>query len=313
VREHAEKYDAIVIEGLWQFPGFGTWLALRGKKTPYFVYTHNMLDPWFKETHPRKHAKKLVYWLLAEHKVLKDARAVLYLSEREKVLASQAFWPYRAKEAVVGLPIDVNVGDPHHQRQLFLDEFPDLENKRLILFLGRIHPIKGCDLLVEAFSQVSHVDSSLNLVFAGPDPVGWQQDLQRRVAELGLEPRVTWTGMLSSEFKWGALHAAEVFVLPSRSEGFPVAAIEAMGCGVPVLISDQVRIWPELKDSGGGFVAGASVSGITELLERWLKLPPNKRESMKSRAQQGYLERFASGAALERFVSTLRAFGVSEK
>jgi glycosyltransferase involved in cell wall biosynthesis len=118
--------------------------------------------------------------------------------------------------------------------------------------------------------------------------------------------------MLTGDAKWGALRAAETLVLPSRSEGFPVAVIEAMACGVPVLISDQVRIWQEVQDSGGGLIAGADVSGITGMLERWLQLPPDKRESMKRTAQEGYLERFAPDVALERFVSTLQALGVRE-
>jgi glycosyltransferase involved in cell wall biosynthesis len=133
-----------------------------------------------------------------------------------------------------------------------------------------------------------------------------------RAVELGLETQVFWTGMLSGDLKWGAIHAAEAFVLPSRSEGFPVAALEAMACGVPVLISDQVRIWPQVQDSGGGFVARADLSGVTELLERWLQLPPDARERMKCRAREGYLERFAPDVALEQFVSTLRNLGVRD-
>jgi glycosyltransferase involved in cell wall biosynthesis len=312
VRVHAREYDAVIVEGLWQFPGLGAWLALRRSATPYFVVPHSQLDPWFKREYPLKHAKKQLYWLLAQYRILRDARAVLYLSEQERVLARQCFWPYRAKEAVAGLAVGAPPGNSSHQRQLFLGRFPELQDKRLVLFFGRIHQKKGCDLLVEAFARVSRADPSLHLVFAGPDQVGWRQELQGRVVELGLESRVTWTGMLSGDAKWGALHAAEVFALPSHTEGFPVAVIEAMACGVPVLISDKVNIWQEVQATGAALVAGDDLGGTTELLEKWLQLTPGERESMGHRAQEAFSQQFASSAALERFVSVLRAFGVRE-
>jgi len=312
MRDNAGKYDAVIIEGLWQFPGWGTWLALRGSTTPYFVYTHSMLDPWFKHVYPVKHIKKYLYWLLVEYRVLRDARAVLYTCEEEKVRARQSFWPYQAREAVAGLGVEVPAGNSSYQQRLFLDSFPELRNRRLILFLGRIQHKKGCDLLVEAFAQVSHADPLLHLVFAGPDQVGWQRELQRRIVELGLESKVAWTGMLSGDVKWGAFHSAEVFILPSHLENFGYAVVEAMACGVPVLISNKVQIWPEIQATGGGFVADDDLEGTTELLKRWLQLTPEGRKRMEHRAQKGFAKQFELSAALERFVSVLRAFGVRE-
>jgi glycosyltransferase involved in cell wall biosynthesis len=312
MRAHAEDYDAVIVHMLWQFVGLGTWLALRKSTTPYFVQTHNTLDPWLDYKHPAKRLKKWLYWLLAEYRVLRDARAVLYYNEEERTRARQSFWPYQAREAFAGSAIGTPPGDSHYQRQLFFDKFPGLRNKRLILFLGRIHPKKGCDLLIEAFAQVSHVDSSLHLVFAGPDSVGWQQELQRQVVKLGLESKVTWTGMLLGDAKWGAFRAAAVFVLPSHTEGFPVAAIEAMACGVPVLISNEVNIWREIQATGGAFVAKDDLSGTTQLLERWLHLTPDERESMGRKAQEGYTKQFAPPIVLERFITMLRSLGVRD-
>jgi glycosyltransferase involved in cell wall biosynthesis len=313
MRANAANYDAIIVEGLWQFTGLGTWLALRRSTTPYFVWIHSMLDPWFNDEYPIKRIKKRVYWLLVEYKVLRDARAVLYYSESERAVARQSFRPYRVKEeAFAGLAISVPSGDTHHQQQLFLSRYPELRNRRLVLFLGRIHPKKGCDLLIEAFARVSHIDPSLHLVLAGPDPVDWRQELQKRVKELGLESKVTWTGMLSGDNKWGALHCAEVFVLPSHTEGFPVAVIEALACSVPVLITDKVHIWPEVKATGGGFIARDDLGGVTELLETWLELTDGQRESMRLKAYEGYNERFARSAVLEKLVYVLRTLGVSD-
>lgn len=133
-------------------------------------------------------------------------------------------------------------GDSQAQRQIFLDHFPQLDNKRLLLFLSRIHVKKGCDLLIEAFAEVAS-DDSLHLVIAGPDQIGWQADLQKQAKQLGIEQKITWTGMLSGDLKWGAFHATEAFLLPSHQENFGFVVAEALACEVPVLISNKVNIW----------------------------------------------------------------------
>ena len=91
LREHAGRFDAVVVHGLWQHPG----LAVRREvfpRTPHVVFPHGMLDPWFKRTYPLKHLKKWLYWPWAEYRVLRDARAVLFTSEEERRLARETFW-----------------------------------------------------------------------------------------------------------------------------------------------------------------------------------------------------------------------------
>jgi len=307
MRRHAADYDAIIVDGIWQFPSLGTWLALRGSKTPYSVVLHGFLSPWLHNKYRLKHLKKLVYWVLAEYWVLRDACAVFYTCEQEKVLAQQSFWPYSAKEVVAGLGIEKPSGDSYYQQQLFFGRYPELRGKRLILFVGRIDPIKGCDLLIEAFARVSHTDSELQLVMVGGDQKGWQQKLQGRVAEIGLQDRVTFTGALADDIKWGAFKSAEVLVLPSHSENFGLVVAEAMACGVPVLISDKVNIWQEVEDSGGGFVASDDVEGTTSLLEKWLGLTPYERRVMERKAEEGFVKNFSLRVALEKFALILCA------
>ena len=76
-------FDAVIINGLWQYHSFGAWRALRGTATPYYVFPHGMLDPWFKRSFPLKHLKKWLYWPWAEYRVLRDARAVIFTCEAE--------------------------------------------------------------------------------------------------------------------------------------------------------------------------------------------------------------------------------------
>jgi len=105
MRKHATQYDAVIVHGLWQYHGLATWRALSGTKVPYYVFPHGMLDPWFKQCFPLKHLKKQLYWPWAEYRVLRDASAVLFTCEEERLLARQSFGQYRANEVVVGCGI----------------------------------------------------------------------------------------------------------------------------------------------------------------------------------------------------------------
>ena len=215
LREHAQKYDFIVVNGLWQFHGIATWWVLRRTKIPYFVFTHGMLDPWFKYTYPLKHLKKWLYWPWAEYRLLRDATAVLFTCEEEKLQASKSFWLYKANEVVVNYGTAMPPSDGKILREHFLAQYPDLSGKKLFLFLSRIHKKKGCDILIEAFAQIAGSDPSLHLIIAGPDQTGWKFKLQAKAKQLGIDGRITWPGMLSGDLKWGAYYASEAFVLPS--------------------------------------------------------------------------------------------------
>ena len=140
LRALALEHDVVIVHGLWQYHAFATWRALHGSGIPYFVYPHGMLDPWFKHTYLLKHLKKLAYWPWADYRVLRDAQAVLFTTEQERLLARQSFWLYRAREQVVGYGTSAPPGDVQYQRQLFIERFPQLAAKRLLLFLSRIHP-----------------------------------------------------------------------------------------------------------------------------------------------------------------------------
>lgn len=135
-------YDAAIIHGLWQYSGFGSWLALRTSGMPYVVYPHGMLDPYFKKAFPAKHVKKCVYWPL-EYVVLRDAKAVCFTCDEERLLARQSFRPYKVHEAVVSLGISDPA--PSFTPQISGAQPVDITTvgKRYLLFLGRLNPKRG--------------------------------------------------------------------------------------------------------------------------------------------------------------------------
>ena len=306
LQAHGAQYDALVVHGLWQYLGLATRQALAGTGQPYFVYTHGMLDPWFKRRYPLKHAKKWLYWPWGEYRVLRDAAAVLFTTEEESRLAAQTFWLYRARHEVLGYGLELDEQARHARAEDFLSCFPALRGRRLLLFLGRIHPKKGCDLLIEAFAAVVDEDPQLHLVMAGPDQVGLQPTLQALAQRLGVGHRVTWTGMLQGAPKWGALRAAEAFVLPSHQENFGVAVAEALAMGVPALLSTQVNIWREVVDAGAGLAEPDTVAGTTALLSRWLALPGAAQAAMRQAAPGCYERHFHIRAAAQRLVSLVQ-------
>lgn len=292
LRMHALEFDAVVINGIWQFSSFGAWRALRNTGVPYFVFTHGMLDPWFKQAYPFKHLKKWLYWPWADYRVLRDARGVLFTCNEERLLARQSFWLYRAREQVIGYGIHPPPADEKTLSDAFFDRYPRLKNKRIVLFLGRIHEKKGCDVLINAFARVASSSSALSLVMAGPDEHGWTKDLKILAQTLGVSERITWPGMLQGDLKWGALYASDVFILPSHQENFGIAVAEALSCKLPVIISDKVNIWREIQQEGAGIVDTDTVEGTERSLKLWLTLSSGERRQMGLRAEQCYLQHF---------------------
>ncbi len=306
LHDHAKEYDAVVVNGLWQYHSFGAWRALHRMKVPYFVFTHGMLDPWFKHSYPLKHLKKWLYWPWAEYRVLRDAQAVLFTSEDERLLARESFWFYRAREAVVGYGTKTPPDDAEALRAHFFTVHPELRGKRLLLFMSRIQEKKGCDLLIEAFAKVAQQNPDLHLVMAGPDQTGWVATLQAQAQRLGIAGRITWPGMLQGDMKWGAFYASEAFVLPSHQENFGIAVAEALGCGLPVLISNKVNIWREIEADGAGLVADDTLLGTVETFKRWLALSPQDFQAMKTRATACFASRFHVLRAAEQLLEIIR-------
>src|SRR5439155_16750291 len=164
----------------------------------------------------------------------------------------------------------------NEQREAFLKAFPHLRDKRILLFLGRLHEKKGCDLLLQAFADLAgsskQVPAELHLVMAGPAKDEYGEFLKNLAVKLRIDSRVTWTNMLAGDLKWGAFHSAEAFILPSHQENFGIAVAEALACGLPVLISNRVNIWREIRLHGAGFVEGDDLKGTQRLLKSWVAL-----------------------------------------
>lgn len=291
LKENLTRFDGVVIHGLWQYHSYGSYRVVRGR-APYVIFPHGMLDPYFKRTYPLKHLKKQLYWLAREHRVLRDARAVCFTTPIERDCAAGAMWPHRWNPAVVSFGTTAPAGDPGAQRESFLARFPQLAGRRFFLFLSRIHPKKGCDLAIEAFARIAGSQRDLDLVIAGPDESSLQPTLKAQARQLHVNDRVHWTGMLEGDEKWGAIYAAEAFVLPSHQENFGVAAVEALAAQLPLLISNKVNIWPDVLADGAGIVNDDTAEGTYRSMAAFLSMCAEERRRMTENGLRCFRARY---------------------
>jgi glycosyltransferase involved in cell wall biosynthesis len=298
---HVREYDCVIVNGVWGFNALGTWMTARRANVPYVVFTHGMLDPWFKHRYPLKHLKKWLYWPWGLFPVLRDADAVLFTCDKERDLARQSFWLYDCNETPVKYGTAGIPDATQDYREAFLSRHPDLQGKRLFLFFGRVHPKKGPDLAIRAVAKLREAGrwdaSKMRLVMAGPADSEYAEKLQALAAKCGISDSTYWTGLVTGDERWGAFQSAEAFVLPSHQENFGIAVAEALSCGTPVLISHSVNISPEIAADGAGFVDDDTCAGCMRNLMRWLDLGEPEKARMRKQARSTFERRYTARAA----------------
>lgn len=301
--EHLTRYDCAIIEGMWQYHGFALWRACRrlGKAAPpYYVFSHGMLDPWFKRTYPLKHLKKWLYWPWAEYRVLRDAQAVLFTAEEERRLARESFWLYRCHERIAHYGVRLPEYSSDEMVDAWRSQSPVGNGKPYLLFLGRLHVKKGPDLLIQAYRQIKKKHPHFpDLVLAGP---AQNEHFAKRLRELANhDPQIHFPGMIQGAAKWGALREAQAMVLPSHQENFGIVVAEALAMGAPVLISNKINIWREIQNAQAGIVEDDSLDGALRLLDRFAAMDNNQRHSMSTHARECFQNEFS----IERSVNSL--------
>jgi glycosyltransferase involved in cell wall biosynthesis len=264
------RTDLVHLHTLWTYPTLAAARLCRKLGVPYVVMPHGMLDP---HSLTRKRVRKWFYGRVLEWPNVRAARALIYTHAEEQRLAEQA---------VAGLPagfvVPLGADEPPpvtHEvlAERFLEKYPELRGRSLVTFLGRLHSKKGLDLLVPAFAAVARSEPNTRLVLVGPGDENYARSLRARTVESGLQDKVTFTGPLADEEKWRALAASTVFVLPSYQENFALTVVEAMRCGVPVVLSRRVNIWEDVVRAGAGLACDLSVADVAGAILRYLKEP----------------------------------------
>jgi glycosyltransferase involved in cell wall biosynthesis len=263
--QNLKDYDLCHIHSLYLFHDLVAGHYCRKYGIPYLVRPHGTLDPYI---HRRHRWRKALMEAWFENRNIRRAAALHFTSEEEMRLAR----PYigDAPGAVVPLGVDLKEFKDLPEPGRFRERFPEIGDRQIVLFLGRINFKKGLDLLAPAMAQVLKRREDVHLVVAGPDNEGWGGRVKGWLRDAGVLERATFPGMLLGVEKLAALRDARLFALPSYSENFGLAVVEAMAGGLPVVISDQVNIWREVEAAGAGLVGPCQPSSLAANLERLL-------------------------------------------
>jgi glycosyltransferase involved in cell wall biosynthesis len=271
--------DLVHVHSLYLFHDLVAGYYCRVHGVPYLIQPHGSLDPFIQRRH--RWRKRPMEWAF-QNKNIREAAAMLFTAMDEQKLAAP--FTFGTPGLVVPLGIDLAEFATMPEPGRFRAGYPEIGDRAIILFLGRVNFKKGLDILARAFGAVARRREDVHLVIAGPDHEGWGDHIRALLEEEGALARTTFTGMLLGPEKLAAWRDAAMFVLPSYSENFGLAVGEAMAAGLPVIISDNVNIWREVEATGAGKVvpcdAGRVSEAILDLLDN-----PEKAQQMGQKGQ----------------------------
>jgi glycosyltransferase involved in cell wall biosynthesis len=250
INAHVRQADIVHVHTLWSPLNVSARYACLRHDRPYVLMPHGMLDPYSLSV---KAPKKSMYLRMFERHNIACAQRMIYTTLEEERLAALAGLRLPPGE-LVPLGANASSGSRHDLRGQFLARFPQAGGRRTLLFLGRIHPKKGLDRILNCLQSVKQSIPNVLLVVAGDGEPQYTRHLRQLVSSLGLDNYVLFAGRLDGELKWASFAAAELFLLPSRQENFAITVAEAMQMGVPVIITEKVNTWPYVKEAGAGLV-----------------------------------------------------------
>jgi glycosyltransferase involved in cell wall biosynthesis len=264
IKKHGNEYDIIHIHGVWHFAGVAPYLA--GIKTAKCITTHGLLDRW---TISKGYWKKYIFGLLFQKRILKNTELIQINNTDEKADLKR-FLGFEHPNVEI-IPNGMNLQDfailP--EKNSFRNQFQIAKDKQLILFMSRINLKKGLDLLLPAFKQISSLRNDCLLILAGSDD-GYLTETQNFIHEYNLSDKIVLVGMITGKDKLAALTDADIFVLPSHSEGFSIATLEALISGVPSLLSDRVGFGEAIRETNAAHLVELNENSIIEGLNKML-------------------------------------------
>ena len=298
LRSSIPDFNVVHVHSLYQFPATVAAYYCRRYGVPYVVRPHGTLDPFLYRRH---RMRKWLYETLWERRNLAAAAAVHFTAEEEMELAGSLGLRFRG----VVVPLGVDLEKPPPSACRLADSWPETAGKKVILFLGRINFKKGLDILARAFGAIARSRNDVHLLLAGPDSEGYGSQVRRWLKEEGVLHRATFAGTLAGERKGVALAESAMFVLPSYTENFGIAVVEAMAAGLPVVISNKVNIWREVSRGGAGIIVDAKVLATADAINLLLD-DPATASRMGERGRRLAREHFSWDAAGARLVDLYR-------
>jgi glycosyltransferase involved in cell wall biosynthesis len=259
---HVADYDVVHIHALFSFSSIAAAYWARKRQVPYVVRPLGTLNRWGMKNR-RRWLKRFSLRFL-ERRVLEGAAAIHFTSEQERLEAAELGITNRP--VVIPNPLDRGDSAAAPARGILRSEHPDLANRMWILFLSRLDRKKGLDLLLPAFARLRSQRPDVALVVAGDGDPDFVAGLRRQAAALKIDRDIIWTGFVTGEEKRAAFVDSDLFVLPSYSENFGVAVLDAMAFGLPVVVSDGVAIHGEISEAKAGLVIPCDETALFQAL-----------------------------------------------
>ncbi len=240
LRENISHYDLIHLHIPFTAPFFMASRAAIEMKIPIIATLHGLLDPW---SMSHKALKKRIYYNLIERQCLSSCATV-------HVTSSFEF------QAVKNLNIPASIRNIPWAVEISPEQFIKVKEQDLIrlLFIGRLHPVKSIPTIFEAMAYLKKLGIGVQLDLVGAGELAYEQLLRQKISQHQIHQQVIWHGHVGEVQRSTLYQNADLFVLPSLHENFGLAAVEAMSAGLPVIISDQVGLAPEVQHVGAGFV-----------------------------------------------------------
>lgn len=305
LRRNADKFDIVHIHALFSFASVAAARCARSRAVPYVIRPLGVLNQYGMTK--RRPALKRFSFQMLERPLLKQAAGMHYTSKQEQVEAEAS--GAVARPFIVPLGLDLLDFQTLPGPARFMARWPVAAGRELVLFLSRLDPKKGLDRLMDAFAEVKRGRSGALLVIAGEGEEGFVRELKHRAETLGIAQDILWTGFLDGEDKLAALAAAKVFVLPSYSENFGIAAVEALAAGVPTVLTTGVGIADDVQQNNAGVVVSPNAAEIASGIERFLS-DPVLASRVSSNGRQLARARYsldAMGAALKTLYESVLA------
>ncbi|WGV24070.1 glycosyltransferase [Halotia branconii] len=264
--------------GMWMFPNIYARKSAVGNHIPLIISPEGMLEPWSLKN---AFLKKKLAWLLYERQNLNSASLFHATSIAElKSIRSLGF-----TQPIAVIPHGVDLPDLKKlpSKEVLTEVYPELSDKKWLLFLSRLHPKKGLDNLLCVWHKLAFEFLDWHLIIAGPDLINYQSQLEPMIKDFGLEKRVTFTGMLSGEKKAAAFANADLFVLPTHSENFGNVVPESLAYGVPV-ITTQGTPWQDLSTYECGWWIENNQQALAKALNEGMQM---SSQVLKAMGQKG--------------------------
>jgi len=273
LKKKLKAFDLIYIVSVWNYPTVATAHYCKHYRKPYIISPQGALYPY---TARKKFWKKVPYYHIAVKRALQGATAVHYLT-RDEAEKCHRLLCLKNRAIVIPNGIDISEFNNLPEREKLRKRYPYLQDKKVILFLGRIHWIKGLDILSKAYGRLARKRNDVHLLIAGVDEDGCEKKLREWLKHEGVFDQVTFAGMVEGREKLEVFTGSDLFALPSYSEGFSMAILEAMICGLPVIITNHCNFL-DVERAKAGFIIQPRDE---DLYQAFARILDNKKEAFQ--------------------------------